>query len=600
MFINRLFIKYFGYFGVALLVGGTLASCTKNLDQTPQSTATESSVFGSQAGLALYSNSFYNILPSITTPFRTDCNLSDFGAVSSVPLYILPGAYTSLNNTGWSATSVWNQLRNVNYFIQHCNNPAVPASVNANYLGLAKFFRAWFYYNMVQEYGNVPWINKPLDVGDTAILYGKRDDRTLVMDSIVADLNYAIANISTTSDPTRSTITKWVAYGFKSRVCLWEGTFRKYQTAYNLQSTSAGLLQQAAAAAKAVMDSAGFSLNTGGNMAYRNLFISATPLTNEVMLADVTSTSLGVYNDANWYLTSATYGPRFSFIRTFINTYLNIDGSRFTDIPGHDTISFPNETKNRDWRLQETIRTPGYTRVSSGNTVAAPPVFSYTYTGYQPIKWVLDDMVNDNGATNTNSICLMRYAEILLNYAEASEELGTFTDADWAKTIGALRARAGITGGLTTRPTVADPYLQAHYFPDISDPVLLEIRRDRGIELALEGFRWADLIRWKHGELLLNTWNGFYVPALNTLMDLNADGKPDVYFYTGSAPGNQQSGVTYVNVSGPSLKLANGTSGELHWLDNVQRTWSDYMYLNPIPYSALQINPNLGQNPGWQ
>ena len=450
---------------------------------------------------------------------------------------------------------------------------------------------------MVQEYGNVPWISKPLDVSDTAILYAGRDPRNVVMDSVLADLNFAIANISTTSDPTRSTITKWVAYGMKSRICLWEGTFRKYQEA---DASSTSWLQQAAAAAKAVMDSAGFSLNTGGNMAYRNLFISTAPLTNEVMLADVTSTSLGIYNDANWYLTSATYGPRFNFIRTFINTYLNIDGSRFTDIPGHDTISFPNETMNRDWRLQQTIRTPGYTRISSGNTVPAPPVFSYTYTGYQPIKWVLDDMVNDNGATNTNSICLMRYAEILLNYAEASEELGTFTDADWAKTIGALRARAGITGGLTTKPTVADPYLQAHYFPDISDATLLEIRRERGIELALEGFRWADLIRWKHGELLLNTWNGFYVPALNTLMDLNADGKPDVYFYKGSAPSNQVSGVTYVNVSGPNLILANGTYGELQWLNNVQRTWSDYMYLNPIPYTALQKNPGLGQNPGWQ
>lgn len=593
MFIKHSIIKYFS---AGLLVVGTLASCTKNLNQTPQSSATQASVFGSKDGLALYSNSFYNILPDIKTPFRTDCNLSDYGAVSAIPTYIQPGAYTSLNNSDWK----WTDLRNINYFIQHVNNPAVAASVNANYLGLARFFRAYFYFNKVQEYGNVPWINKPLDVNDTTILYGKRDDRTLVMDSVMADLNFAIANISATTDATRSTITKWVAYGMKSRICLWEGTFRKYQSSFNLQASANTWLQEAANAAKAVMDSAGFSLNTGGNTAYRSLFVSSSPVTNEIMLADVTSTSLGIYNDANWFYTSATYGNRFNFIRTFINTYLNTDGTRFTDIPGHDTISFVNETKNRDWRLQQTIRTPGYTRISGGSTVAAPPVFSYTYTGYQPIKWVLDDMVNDNGATNTNSISLMRYAEILLNYAEASEELGTFTDAAWAKTIGALRSRAGITAGLTTRPTSVDAYLQAHYFADISDPVLLEIRRERGIELALEGFRWADLIRWKHGELVLNTWNGFYVPALNTLMDLNADGKPDVYFYKGSAPGGQVSGVTYVSVGGTSLTLANGTSGELHWLDNVKRTWSDYMYLNPIPYSALQLNPALGQNPQWQ
>ncbi|HEV9035335.1 MAG TPA: RagB/SusD family nutrient uptake outer membrane protein [Puia sp.] len=580
-----------------LLTAGALASCTKNLDQTPQSTATEASVFGSQTGLALYSNSFYNILPDIKTPFRTDCNLSDYGAVSSVPLYIQQGAYTSLNNNDWT-TSIWGDLRSINYFIAHCDNPGVPASVNANYIGLAKFFRAYFYYRKVVEYGDVPWIGKALDVSDTTILYASRTPRNVVMDSVLADLDYAIAHITATNDPTRSTITRWVAYGMKSRICLFEGTYREYQEQDKASATT--WLQQAAAAAKAVMDSAGFSLNTGGNMAYRNLFISPTPLTNEVMLADVTSTSLGVYTDANWYLTSATYGPRFNFIRTFINTYLNIDGTRFTDIPGHDTISFPNETKNRDWRLQQTIRTPGYTRISSGNVVPSPPVFSYTYTGYQPIKWVLDDMVNDNGATNTNSICLMRYAEILLNYAEASEELGTFADADWNKTIGALRARAGITGGINTKPAVADPYLQAHYFPDITDATLLEIRRERGIELALEGFRLDDLIRWKHGELLLNTWNGFYVPALNTLMDLNADGKPDVYFYQGSAPANKVSGVTYVNVSGPGLTLSSGTYGELHWLDNVPRQWFDWMYVNPIPYSALELNPKLQQNPNWQ
>jgi len=570
-------------------------SCIKNLDQTPKSTADKNAVFGSEDGLKLYTNSFYNILPDIRTPFRTDCDLSDYGAVSSVPTYIQPNAYSSLLSSGWS----WNNLRNVNYFIQNCNNPAVPETVRNNYIGLAKFFRAYFYFGMVQKFGDVPWINKPLDITDTAILYGKRDPRTLIMDSILADLNYAIANITATDDDSRSTITKWIAYGLKSRVCLYEGTFRKYQTSYNLGSTANGFLQQAADASKAIMDSAGFSLNTGGNTAYRSLFISDAPIANEIMLADVTSTALGKYTDANWYYTSATYGPRFSFIRTFINTYLNIDGTPFTSKPGYDTMQFVTETQNRDWRLQQTIRTPGYTRISNGIKVPAPPVFSYTYTGYQPIKWCLDDMVNDNGATNTNSICLMRYAEILLNYAEAKAELGTLTDEDWANTIGALRSRAGITGGLDKKPTVVDTYLQSHYFPDISDPVILEIRRERGIELALEGFRLNDLFRWNHGELLLNKWNGFYVPGVNKLMDLNGDGTPDVYFYI-TPPTDKISGVTYIDVSQQPLVLDHGTYGELHWQDSSPRVWNDYMYLYPIPYSALQLNPNLQQNPGWQ
>jgi len=601
--ITKIYKIYF-----LLLAGAVAASgCTKNLEQKPQATATHDAVFGSADGLQLYANSFYNILPAIgsdgNSVYKVDANLSDFGARNGVPDYIRTGVWNSRQSTGWS----WGNLRSLNYFIANNNNPAVAKSVRDNYTGLARFFRAYFYYGMVQKFGNVPWIGKPLAVTDSALLYGPRDPRTLVMDSVLADLNYAISHITLLTDNTRSQITKWVAYGLKSRICLFEGTFRRYQTSYGLTASAAQWLQEAANASKAVMDSAGMGLNTsnGTDLSYRTLFINATPVTNEVMLSDVTSTALAVVNDANWWYTSATYGVRFSFTRTFINTYLNIDGTPFTSIPGYDTLPFNKETLNRDKRLQQTIRTPGYTRVNGGVVSPAPPVFSYTYTGYQPIKWTLDDTYYDGGNFNTNSVALMRYAEILLNYAEAMAELGQLTTADWTKTIGALRARAGITGGINTLPLVADNYMKTNYFPDISDPVLLEIRRERGIELTLEGFRFADLIRWKHGELLLKPWTGLYVRALNQPMDLNNDGKPDVLFYQGTAPA-PISGVTFVNVS-PTVsgsvnpqQLSNGTYGELHWLDNVTRQWADYMYLNPIPYGDLQLNPNLGQNPSWQ
>jgi hypothetical protein len=222
-----------------------------------------------------------------------------------------------------------------------------------------------------------------------------------------------------------------------------------------------------------------------------------------------------------------------------------------------------------------------------------------------PIKWTLDDVVYDGGGTNNNSICLMRYAEILLIYAEAKAELNDLSDADWSNTIGALRSRAGITGGLTAKPTVLDTYMHDNYFPDITDPVIMEIRRERGIELALEGHRFTDLIRWKHGELMLQSWNGIYVPALDVPMDLTGDGVPDVCFYY-NLPATQIPGVTYVNVN-PKLgnsvnpqQLSHGTYGEVKWLDNVQREWGDYKYLYPIPYNEMQLNPNLVQNKGWE
>src|SRR5699024_5396228 len=110
-------------------------------------------------------------------------------------------------------------------------------------------------------------------------------------------------------------------------------------------------------------------------------------------------------------------------------------------------------------------------------------------TGYQPIKFSLDDEKYDQDVNSINSIPVIRFAEVLLNYAEAKAELGTLSDEDWSKTVGALRSRAGITGGVNNKPTTVDSYLQKKYFPNISNPVILEVRRERGIALVLEGFR---------------------------------------------------------------------------------------------------------------
>ncbi len=587
----RLNKKYLVWLAVVTL----FANCTKNLNQAPQSSATRDVVFSSPDGLQLYANSFYDSLPGINDLFRKDGDISDYGAENAIPNLIRPNAYGARQSTGWT----WTKLRNINYFLANNNSPQVIQTVRDNYTGIARFFRAYFYYGMVQRFGDVPWIGKPLTVNDTALLYGHRDPHSKIMDSVLEDLNYAIGHI-TTADPSRTLVTKWVAYGLKSRICLFEGTFQKYQRGDLTAATR--WLNEAATASKAVIDSGGFSLNTlnGTNLSYRNVFISTAPVASEVMFAIASNQALAVLNDANWWYTSSTYGVRLSFTRTFINTYLNIDGTPFTSIDGHDTLPFWKETVGRDMRLQQTIRTPGYQRINGGKLVSAPPAFNYTYTGYMPIKWSLDDVYYDGGTLNTNSIPFMRYAEILLNYAEARAELGQLTDDDWKKTVGALRGRAGITGGLTAKPTVVDPYMTANYFPDVTDASLMEIRRERGIELALEGFRFADLTRWKHGELVSKPWTGIYVPALNVLYDMDQDGKNDVCFYKGAtAPGNV-AGVTYVNVSADPQKLEHDTYGEIHWLDNIARPWDDKFYLYPIPYNDTQLNPNLlPQNPGW-
>jgi hypothetical protein len=411
----------------------------------------------------------------------------------------------------------WGSLRNVNYFIANNNDPAVAADVRLNYTAIARFFRAFFYFEKVKRYGDVPWIGKPLDVTD-AELYKARDPRTLVMDSVLADLDFACANIKLTNDPSRTLITKWVAFAFKARVCLFEGTFRKYHTNLNLTASANAWLTQSAAAAKEVMDKAGYKVYDGAGVAgsYRKVFTNVSPVPEEVMLAAVSDPALSVLHAANWYMTSSTTGVRFNFIRTFINTYLNIDGTPFTDKAGYQTMEFKDEVKNRDRRLEQTIRMGDYKRINGTSLVAAPPSFAYTYTGYMPIKWSLDDTYYDTRDLNNNAVSIFRFGEVLLNFAEAKAEMGTLTDAEWALTVGALRKRAGITAGLTTKPVAVDNYLRTKYFPNISDPVILEVRRDRGIELAIEGFRFYDIIRWKRGDLMQMEWNGIYVPALDT------------------------------------------------------------------------------------
>jgi len=590
-------IKIVNFCTLVVLILIIVIGC--DLTEAPRSTTSQDAVFGSENGLELYTNSFYGYLPSANDITRAD-GLSDYGATDALSAieFVIPGAYTAdTHDTGWN----WESLRNINYFLENNIDESIPTEVRDHYNGIARFFRAWFYFEKVKRFGDVPWIDRPLDI-DSPQLEADRDPRELVMDNVLADINYAIENITDVDESSRSKITKSVALVFKSRLALFEGTFRKYHSELGLQGTADDWLSEAAEASLQLMDGNNFGLYTGAgsNRSYRELFITDDPNSTEDILSIVSDEGLGVRHSSNWWLTSGTFGIRLNFNRQFINTYLMEDGTPFTSIDGYETKTFFEETQSRDLRLFQTIRTPEYTRTNAGVIVSAPPTFTYTRTGYQPIKWVVDEIGVDGGNNNTNSVTIFRYAEVLLNYAEAKAELGTLTDEDWSNTVGALRDRAGITGGLNQLPVTVDPYLQQNYFPDINDPILLEIRRERAIELVFEGFRFDDIRRWAVGELMEQPWTGFYVPASDEPIDLTGNGDPNVYFYTSAnAPDDQIDGVQYVSVSDEDLILSNGSSGELIQLPGVQREWQERKYLYPIPQVHIQRNPNLTQNPGW-
>lgn len=578
---------------LVFVMAGMLAC---DMVELPESKISKEPVFNSEVGLRLYSNSFYDAFPNSTALYTN----SYYIALNSVIKYFTENGYSAEESSGWS----WGTLRNINYFIENCTDESVPLEIRENYLGIARFFRAYFYYNMMQRFGDLPWIDHPLDVSDE-LLYSGRDDRAFIVEKIKEDLDYAIEHITEKRDETSSTITSTVAAAFKSRVCLWEGTFRKYHTEAQLQSSAEEWLQEAVKAAEYVME-AGYAIYDadGPENSYRKLFISSNPVSSEVLYAVTYDASLGIVHSGNRRYTSVTFGNSPAPTRSFVNTYLNLDGTPFTDQESYKTMSFPEECEDRDHRLSQTIRTPGFTRISGGQRVETAPNYAYAITGYHLSKFTLDDVQFDNVDVCDNNAILFRYAEVLLNYAEAKAELGTLTDADWSKTVGVLRARAGITGGLSSKPTVVDPYLRDRFFPDIDNPEILEIRRERAIELSFEGFSWPDIIRWKVGELVEKEWDGIYVPELDVPYDMNGDGKSDVVFTKDLDP-DKISGVYYLYV-GERLENGNPNNTQLGedghtliFMKDQKRTWNDKLYFYPIPAVDLVKNPKLGQNPGW-
>lgn len=574
---------------MAILSLLSFSSCEDFLETEPVDKLVPNTFFQSEKDLELYTTSFYQrMLPSGLAVVQSD-EMGDFTSKNQSPTFIA-GNYSAVDEGAWN----WTNLRNINYFLENFDKEVIPQEARDHYEGIARFFRAWFYFEKVKRYGDVPWYTKTLDTSDQEELYKARDSRLMVMEKVMEDLNFAVTHIRDTKDNSSSMVTRQVALAYKSRVALFEGTFRKYHDEAGLSSSADEYLLEAVDAAKKVMDSGMYTLYNNGSpdTDYRTLFTSENPVNTEVMLAVVYNNALRKWHNITWKFNSATYGARWGLNKQFINTYLMADGSRFTDKVGFDEFLFVKEMENRDARLAQTIRSLGYTR-SDGSP--APPNFGYTFTGYHIMKHSLDDKRMDGVSEAYNSIPMIRYAEVLLNYAEAKAELGDFDEGVWSQTIAPLRERAGVNSAM---PVSADAYLQDTYFPEISNKYLLEIRRERGVELCYEGFRYDDLLRWKKGDLIEMQWKGIYVPGLNIPMDLDGNDTPDVSFVQ-SVPETKIPGVIYYIIDGTASQLTEGTKGHLVWRDDEDRVFTEKKYLHPISNADIVLNSNLQQNPGW-
>ncbi len=562
-------------------------SCNKNfLDKYPLSEVSPQNFFNTENDLLLYTNSFYTVTSGHNV-FTGDI-ASDNVEQNSVN-QLLEGNLQvpeTASQAGWT----WSELRNINIFLQNYHRASTDESIKNHYAGVARFFRAWFYFEKMKRFGNVPWYSLPLETNSPE-LYKGRDSRVLITDSIIADLDFAIEHLNTTKNVSR--VNKWTALALKSRVCLFEGTFRKYHTYLSLEGTHSALLEQAAEAAESVIDGNQYKLYSTNNPQsdYLNLFSADQAKTDEVIFAEIYDTELMKFHAANHIFNVATTGGGVGLTKDLVDSYLMIDGRPFSTVAGSTEFTFYEETRNRDPRLAQTMRTPGYRRIGGSQTLL--PDFSTAPTGYQVIKFV-SGVDQDAYNTNSNDVPLFRYAEVLLNYAEAKAELGDFTQSDANRSINLIRKRAGLPD-LHVDAILPDPTLRAQY-PNIDDK-LLEVRRERRVELVMEGFRYYDILRWKRGKKFEEVFRGMYFPSKG---EYDLDGNDTIDFAIVDAlPNPQVPGVQYFVLG--TRQLSDADRGNILIAPNVKKTFTEPKnYLYPLPRQEMVLNEALKpQNEGW-
>lgn len=587
---------------IALALFAGLSSCDDWIDKSPLSDITEENYFRTETDLQLFSNGFYNSILN-KSPYDEQ---SDVYVQQELSDEMLGGEnrIVPASGGGWS----WTALRSVNTLLGNVDK-CEDAEAAVKYTALARFFRAYFYYDKVKRFGDVPWYDKEL-FSDDPDLYKARDSRELVMTNMLADIDYAIENLPTKEEETSSPfrVNRWAALALKSRFCLYEGTYRKYHNLTLEGNDYAYYLQQAADAAEELINSGEYHLYSTDNPEedYLMLFAEEDANPDEYILAIKFDYGMSVYHNATAHTLVPTQG-RPGLTRKLVNTYLMKDGTRFTDREGWETMPFTEEVKDRDPRLAQSIRTPGYHRI--GQTDILAPDLSVSVTGYQPIKYVQDPSASggqvDRNDRSTCDLPVFRLAEVMLNFAEAKAELGTLTQEDLDKSVNEIRDRVGMPHlDMAQANANPDSYLSSadYGYTNVAGSnqgVILEIRRERAIELTQEGFRFDDLVRWKAGACINQSIMGMYFPGAGEY-DLSGDGQIDVVLYD---EGDTEPEVPDAQVYqiGSDIILSEGDHGYVDYHHDIVRTAfneeRDYLY--PIPINERSLNPNLTQNPGW-
>ncbi len=527
--------------GLSLLAG--LASCDVN--RLPETNISDDSFWTSESDIKTANNYLYTFLPA----FNNDDVWSDdaFGLASNT---ISDGSRLAPATAGGDYNNPYTLIRAANNIIEKAPRAAVTPAVLDRYLAEARFFRAWGYFSLVQKYGSVPLILKTLDENSPE-LRQPGAPREAIVEQIYADLDFASAKLPTittlgTADFGR--ISKTAAHAFKARVALFEGTFAKYHS----KGDAPKHLTMAVASSKAVIDSKEHALF--GN--YFDLFQMAGEgrQNKENMIVK----QYGVSNTervlTHSYYRGSLENGNVNPTKSLADSYLMKDGLPITKSP---LWTLPDSShkvfRNRDIRMSATFMKRGDAMMTT------KPIFDianlvFNKTGYMFRKFANVDDWNTQASTIDRP--LLRYAEVLLIFAEASYELnGAITDAELDMSVNLLRERGQIA-------KLTNAFAKANGL-DVRD----EIRRERRVELAQEGFRYWDIIRWKTAETEL------IKPVLGN------------FYFKG------EFAAATVNLTPDNVILVQAAS--FRKFDPAK----DYLW--PLPINEIALTPELDQNPGW-
>ena len=557
------------------------ASCNDFLDKNPRDTFTNNPEFWSNTNdVQSYSNKFYNNYVGFNRGGNYGWfyfkSLSDDQANATFDNW----TYTTVPATSGNWSDAFTEVRRADYSLQELKTSTLPASDKLYYTAVDKLNRAWEYYQLVREYGDVEWINYPiLDLNDTNI-YGKRVDQDVVMDSVLNDLNYAITNLpSNVSDKTKWS--KEMAEAMKSDICLYEGTYCKYRTLADNgkapdMDRAKKYLQESEGASEALMGSSRYSLTPNYGEIYNSLDLSSNPeiifyrnyekdivMHGTVDFTSGSSEQLGITKDAvNAFL--------FKDGKPLATTTLDKDDKAVANQNGDYSVE--GMLKNRDKRLSVLIdsiicfKGHSWARLDENGKAPNAAQQMTSSTGYTIRKYdntTLDSYYRNNTNTNYTDAPIYWYAVILLNEAEAKAELGTITQSDLNQTINLLQSRAGLPD-LTLQPE-ADPANNM----GVSN-LIWEIRRCRRCELMTDNwYRYWDLVRW------------------HQLDKLDSQQHPDI---------NRGANVSNVDKNTMTVDNDNYIIGTTK-----TRTFDKKYYLYPVPSNELNLNKdNIKQNPGWE